>query len=137
MYKLTTNLQIMKESKVIYKKLSYQIIGLSYKVHNELGGGHREKIYQKALETVFKKEKIPFISQYKVDLFYLDNKIGYYYLDFYINNKIIVEIKVGDFFKRKDIDQLYGYLKSLNLKLGIIVNFTKHKVYFRRVLNNY
>ncbi len=127
----------MRKFKIIYKKLSYRLIGLFYEIHNEVGGGHREKIYQKAIECILKQEKIPFIAQYKVDLKFLNNKIGYYYLDFFIDNKIIIEIKVGDLFKRKDIDQLYGYLKALNLKLGIIVNFTKHKVYFRRILNNY
>jgi len=55
--------------------------------------------------------------------------------DFLIENKIVLEIKVGERFEKKPINQVYSYLKANNFKLGILAQFTKEKVRFRRILN--
>ena len=79
--------------------------------------------------------KIPFEEQLKVDLTFNGDKIGVYFLDFLIDNKIILELKKKDFFSKNDINQVYTYLKSTGLKLGIIAHFTSKGVRFRRILN--
>ncbi|PIS29970.1 MAG: hypothetical protein COT41_03880 [Candidatus Portnoybacteria bacterium CG08_land_8_20_14_0_20_40_83] len=66
---------------------------------------------------------------------YKNKPIGIYYFDFLIDDKIVLEIKVRDYFSKKDITQLYSYLKAKNLKLGIIAHFTKTGVKFKRVAN--
>ena len=58
-----------------------------------------------------------------------------YYFDFLIENKIVLELKARNYFSRKDIDQLFSYLKSKDMKLGIIAHFTKSGVKFKRVVN--
>lgn len=63
--------------------------------------------------------------------------IGRYFFDFLIEDKIILEIKKETNFRRHNIEQLLGYLKKSNLKLGILVNFTKDGVKFKRILNIY
>jgi GxxExxY protein len=120
---------------LIFKEESYQIMGCCFEVFNNLGPGLRESSYQKALEKVFETKDIRFKSQQ-----YVPNKIdqkvvGRNYLDFLINDKIAIEIKAGDHFFRKDIDQLYSYLKSSNLQLGLLINFTKDGVLSKRILN--
>jgi len=70
-----------------------------------------------------------------VRLKYRGREIGIYFLDFLIEDKIILEIKKREYFSKKDIDQVYAYLKATKLKLGIIAHFTKSGVKFRRVLN--
>ncbi|MDD5551634.1 MAG: GxxExxY protein [Candidatus Pacebacteria bacterium] len=120
---------------LIYPELSYRIIGIMFEVYNNLGVGYQEKYYQRAIAAVFKKEKLNFQEQVLVPLKYLDEKIGRYFLDFLIEDKIILEIKKGDRFSRKDIEQVYAYLKARKLKLGLLVNFTNNGVKFKRILN--
>jgi len=64
-----------------------------------------------------------------------NDNIGKYFLDFLVDDKIVLEIKKGDRFSRRDIEQIYGYLKATNLKLGIIANFTNNGIKFKRIIN--
>lgn len=125
----------MDKNKVIYAELSYRIVGILYDVYNEIGYGHKEKYYQNAISYVFKEANIKFQEQVYIPLNYKDKKIGKYYLYFLIDDKIILEIKVGSLFKRQNLDQVISYLKAQKLKLGIIANFTREGVKFRRILN--
>lgn len=120
---------------LIFKDECYTFIGYCYKVYNSLGSGHRESTYQKAVEKILTKEKISFQSQCYVPLKIDDKLVGKYFLDLLINDQIAVEFKVGGHFLKKDIDQLYAYLKSRELKLGLLVNFTSDGVKYKRIVN--
>lgn len=123
------------KDKVIYPELSYKIIGILFNVWREIGYSHKEKYIQKAIEIALETNNIPFQKELKVDLKFKDDKIGNYFIDFLIDNKIVLEIKKRDYFSRADIDQLYSYLKATRLKLGIISHFTRSGVKFKRILN--
>ena len=110
-------------------------MGCCYEIYNSLGFGLREKNYQKALEEILAREKIEFQSQLHVPIKIEEKKIGLYYLDLLIDNKIAVELKVGDHFLTKDVSQLFSYLKSKDLKLGLLVNFTSNGVKYKRIVN--
>lgn len=125
----------MDDNKVIYPELSYKIVGCIFNVYNSLGSNHREYLYQKALAKEFDVSKIKYISQVPCDLIYRDSVIGQYYLDFLIDDKIVLELKAGPHFKKKDFDQILDYLKITNRKLGILANFGSETVSFRRILN--
>lgn len=120
---------------IIFKDECYKIMGCCFEVFNKFGYGLREKNYQKALEEVLTNQKISFASQLYVPLKINDKVIGKYYLDLLIDDKIAVELKVGDHFLKKDIEQLYSYLKSKSLKLGLLINFTSSGVKHKRILN--
>jgi GxxExxY protein len=122
--------------KIIYPKLSYEIIGHCLQVHQQLGGKYQEKYYHRALEEKFKKSKIPFKSNISVDLKIDGEKIGKYILDFIIRDKVVLELKATPRLTREDFRQVSVYLKSANLKLGIIANFRGEKLVFRRILNS-
>ena len=124
-----------EDDKVIYPELSYKIIGILFNVWNSVGYGHKESFYQKAVRKTLKDESIPFEEQVKVKVKYREEEIGIYQLDFLIEGKIVLEIKKREFFSKKDIEQLYAYLKATKLKLGIIAHFTKSGVKFKRILN--
>ncbi|KKQ17793.1 MAG: hypothetical protein US30_C0001G0127, partial [Candidatus Moranbacteria bacterium GW2011_GWF2_36_839] len=62
-------------------------------------------------------------------------EIGYYIFDFLVFDKIVIELKSKNYFSKRDIDQLYSYLKAMNLKLGILVYFTKECVRYKRIVN--
>ena len=111
-------------SDLLFPELSYQLIGVLFDVHNTLGYGYQEKYYQKAIAALLKKLKILFREQVLVEIKVGDEVIAKGYADFLIDEKIILEIKKGDSFRKNNIDQLHSYLKMTGLKLGILANFT-------------
>ena len=124
-------------AEIIYPDLSYKIIGIVYKVYNEVGPGYPEKYYQKAIKVEPEKEHISFKEQILVPLEYSKVNIGRYYLDFLIDNKIVLELKVGNKFFIRDYKQVMAYLKASGLKLGLLVLISKNGVKYRRILNIY
>lgn len=121
--------------KVIYKELSYKIVGIIFEVYNELGYGYQEKYYEKAIEKSFIKMNIKFRKQVPYKVLFKNEEIGRYYLDFLVEDKIVLEIKKGKYFPKRNVEQVKGYLKATNLKLAILVNFTPNGVKFFRVLS--
>ena len=120
---------------LIYPDLSYQVIGSLFSVHTGLGSGHRESFYQKAIAKEFESRGIEYKKELPAKISYKKEIVGMYYFDFLVENKIVLETKVRDYFSKKDIDQLYSYLKAKNYKLGIIAHFTKSGVKCKRVVN--
>lgn len=120
---------------LIYADLSYKIVGVLFEVFRQLGSGHLEKYYQRAVAEELRKQQLECEELIKVPLSYKDQSIGFYVLDFLIENKIVLEIKKDKNYSNKNIDQVYAYLKAKNLKLGILANFTKEGVKFKRILN--
>jgi len=126
-----------RKSKIVYPELSYKIVGILFEVYNQLGSGHQEKYYQRAIEVAFKENNFVFKRQLPLDINFKNNKIGKYFLDFLIENKIVLEIKRGNYFPKKNIEQVYAYLKITGLKLAILANFTSTGIKFHRILNLY
>lgn len=91
--------------------MSYELVGSAFKVFNNLGYGHNEKYYQRAYEKELESRDIDFTREKKVDLKYFEDKTGTYYLDFLVENKIVVELKVLSVFRYRYIKQVLGYLK--------------------------
>jgi len=96
-----------------------------------------EKYYQKALAIELKKLGLLFQEQVMVPLIYNGVSIGRYFLDFVVENKVAVELKKDNNFGKKNIDQLYSYLKVQDLQLGLLINFTKTGVKIKRIVNLY
>ena len=122
---------------LIYKDLSYVINGIAFKIDNEIGYGFDEKIYADAFEELLKKGKLKYqrevYSPVKVD----NKVIARRFIDFIIEDKIVVELKQGINKYRKVCDQLFQYLRINKLKLGIVIRFTKNGVKIKRIPNFY
>jgi len=112
------------KNKVIYLELSYKIVGCLFNVFNNIGPNHRESYYQKTVAIELNRSGLSFVEQYPVDLKYRSEKIGKSFLDFNIENKVILELKSGRFIHRGDFIQLHNYLKTCGMELGIIACFT-------------
>jgi len=125
----------LKRKDLIYPELCYQVLGVLFEVWTELGFGYKETTYQKATAKEFRNLGLQFKEQLPVKICYKKETVGIYYFDFLIENKVILEIKVRNYFSHKDINQLYSYLKVKKLKLGIIAHFTRTGVKFKRVVN--
>lgn len=123
------------ESELIYPELSYQIMGVLFKVHNKLGNMQKEVYYQRAVEEELKAQKISYERELSVDLKYEGGKIGKHVIDFVIDGKILLELKTVDYLKPHHLNQTLSYLKDLNLKLGIIANFRKERLQYKRVIH--
>jgi len=123
------------KEKLIYPELSYILMGILFEVHNKLGTKYQEKHYQKAIEIKFKELNIPFKREVKVNVDFGKEKLGDFFIDFIVDNKIILEIKKVWKITQDDIKQVLRYLKATDLKLAIIANFKHQRLEYRRVLN--
>jgi len=127
----------LKRTDLLYPELSYQIVGVLFTVSNEMGYGYQEKYYQRATRDKLAELGLKFREQVPAKIIFQGNKIGVYFLDFVIEDKIALEIKRRDKFSRSDVDQLYAYLKTTGLKLGILATFTRRGLEFKRIVNLY
>ncbi len=121
-------------SNLVEKELSYRIVGALFDVYNNLGGGYQEKYYQRAVSKEFKNRNIKFEEQIIIPLSFKGNSIGKYFLDFLIEDKIVLEIKAANKFYIRDIKQVLAYLKATNKSLGILANFNRNNLQFKRIL---
>jgi GxxExxY protein len=125
----------LKRQDLIYPEISYNIVGILYEVYNEMGGGHKEKYYQNAVEAFLKEKKIPYKRELHTPLKFKGYKVGHYFLDFLIEDKIVLELKRGDYFAPNDVQQILSYLKATGLQLGILAIFTRSGVKIKRIIN--
>ena len=123
------------KSDLLYPELSYQVVGILFDIFTELGYGYRENQYQKAVEMALKSIKLGYEKELPVKISYKGEFVTTVCLDFLIDSKIVLELKQGNRFNKKDIEQVYNYLKVTKLKLGILARFTKSGVKFMRVVN--
>lgn len=123
------------KAKLIYPDLSYKIMGILFDVHNRLGGGFEEKYYQRAVEKLLKLNKLNFDRELKADISFEGDKIGKYFLDFLVENKIIVELKTVPELLPIHFRQVRSYLKVKGLRLGILANFRSKRLVYKRILN--
>lgn len=117
-----------------YSDLTGKIIELAIKVHKNLGSAYEEKIYQRALYLEFQRARLKFEREKEVDINYGKVRIGKKKLDFVVDNKIVVEIKKVESIDKVHIAQVVSYLKILNLKIGLILNFGRSKLEIKRVV---
>ena len=125
----------IRNENLLYPELSYKIVGSAFDVCNELGSGHPEKYYQKALSESFLRKDIKFEEQVFCPVSFCGKSIGKRFLDFLVEEKIIVEIKKGSRFSKANIDQVLDYLKINKVKLAILINFGNEGVSFKRIVN--
>ncbi len=123
------------ENKIIYQELSYRIMGAVFEVHNTLGPGFLESLYEEALAYEFELRGIAFEKQKEIAVRYKGREVGKHRLDFVIDGKIILELKavseLTDVFRK----QTTSYLKATGLKLGILINFSTPSVDYERIAN--
>ena len=120
---------------MIYKAESYKIIGACMEVHNELGHGFNEVVYQEALAREFNRQKIPFEAEKKLEIAYKGELLDKYYrADFICYGKIIIELKALTEITSREIGQVLNYLKVTELHLGLLVNFGEESFRSKRLI---
>ena len=123
------------KGKILYPQLSYRVMEIVFEVHNTLGPGFLESLYEEALSYEFALRGIPFERQKDIRVTYKGQVIGKHRLDLVVDGKIILELKavseLNDVFRQ----QLLSYLKASGLRLGILINFGTPRVECKRIVN--
>jgi len=125
-----------QSNKILYKELSYEIVGALFDAFKSLGSNYQEKYCQRAVEIFLIKRKIPFKREVLVKIAVDNNLIGKHFLDFLINDSVILELKKGNKDNMSDIKQVLMYLKTTGLKLGILAYFGNNGVIYKRIVNS-
>lgn len=124
-----------KSDRIIYRNLSYRVMDAVFEVHNTLGPGFVESVYEEALVHELEIRSIPFKRQTTITINYKERTVGTHRLDLVVDGKIILELKavsaLTDVFKQ----QTLSYLKATGLKLGILINFGTPRVEYVRIVN--
>lgn len=123
-------------TRLIYPDLSYKVNGVLFSVHNELGRFYNEKQYADCIESYLKKSGLKYEREKILPPSFEEELKGRNKVDFLIEDKIILEIKAKRLLIRSDYFQVKRYLKALNKKLGILVNFHQRYIRPQRVLNS-
>lgn len=122
-------------TQIIYKEESFQIMGILFDVHKNLGGGFSEIVYKDALEYELKKLNIPFEREKEYTVQYKDIVLNHkFYADFVVYDTIILELKSCEKLDSKHIAQCINYLKVSSNKLAILVNFNNNSLEYKRIV---
>ena len=122
-------------SEIMFKEESFQIVGILFEVHNNLGGGFSEIVYKDALEYEFKNLNIPFEREKEYVVKYKDTILNHkFYADFVLFDKIILELKSYEKIDPKYIAQCINYLKVSSNKLAILANFNNKSLEYKRII---
>jgi len=125
----------MKNEEYILKDECYKIIGCCMNVHNELGRGFLEPVYQKAWGYEFGHRHIPFEKEKLLEITYkgivMDKK---YIADFVCYGKLIVELKALKELTKEHTAQVLNYLKATGFRIGLLINFGTSKLQYKRII---
>ena len=104
-------------------------------VHNYLGNGFQEVIYQRCLEEEMKLKKISFVREFEMEIIYKSIIAGIRRVDFLVEELISVEIKALTQLEKVHLAQAINYLEAYNLEIGLLINFASSKLEFHRLTN--
>jgi len=126
----------MIKSEYKYSDITEKIIGCSMRVHNKLGNGFQEVIYQRALAIELNKINLQFEREVEMPIFYDDQHIGTRRVDFMVEEKISIELKALTKLENVHLAQALNYLEAFKLEIGLLINFGNTKLEFKRLIKN-
>jgi GxxExxY protein len=121
---------------MLYEDLTKSIIGCSMEVHKRLGNGFQEVIYQRALALEMEYGKLRFAREMEMPVYYREKNIGTRRVDFFVEEKIMVEIKAIIKLEDVHLAQAMNYLEAYKMPIGLLINFGAKSLEFKRVHNN-
>lgn len=117
-----------------YSDLTAKIIGAAMEVHKILGNGFQEVIYQRALAIELENQELSFTREQEMQIEYKGKDIGTRRVDFFVENKVMVEIKAVIQLEDVHLAQAINYLEAYNLEIGLLINFGTKSLEFKRVM---
>ena len=119
-----------------YEELTRKIIGCAMKVHSTLGNGFQEVIYQRALALEMQYAGLEFVREMEMYIYYRDEQIGTRRVDFFVEDKIMVELKAVIKLEDVHLAQAMNYVEAYHMEIGLLINFGARSLEFKRVHNN-
>ena len=124
----------MENKNYLHSQLSNKILSAFYTVYNTLGYGFLEKVYENAMMIELRKAGLNCSQQQHIDVYYDDKKVGDYFTDIIVEDKIIIELKAAENIADEHEAQLVNYLRATDIEVGLLLNFGKKPQHIRRVL---
>ena len=124
----------MIKKEYLESELTGKIIGCAMEVHRILGNGFQEVIYQRALAIEMANNNISFSREHEMDILYKGERIGQRRVDFFVEGKIMVELKAVIQLEDVHLAQAINYLEAYGLDIGLLINFGSTSLQFKRVM---
>ena len=116
-----------------HSEITKTIIGSAMKVHSTLGNGFQEVIYQRALAIEMTKQGLSYQREMEMDIFYEGERIGTRRVDFFVEDKIMVELKAITQLEKVHLAQAINYLEAYQMEIGLLINFGSTSLEFKRL----
>jgi len=123
----------MQDNQPLYQELTETILGCCFDVMNELGVGFLESVYKNALLIALKEKGLKIEVEKRFQVMFRERKIGLYIADLVVEEKVIIELKCCESLLGEHQAQLINYLKVSSILVGLLVNFRKRKLEYKRV----
>ena len=120
--------------KLLHRATTETIIGAAFEVHQELGYGFLERVYQRALQVELIRRDVAAGIERRIQVRYKGVVVGDYDADLIVADSVAVEIKVNPQYDKRDEAQLLNELKATGLKVGLLVNFGRNRVEYKRLV---
>ena len=119
-----------------YKDITEKVIGASFEVHNFLGNGFQEVIYQRALDYEMRIKGLDFAREIEQNIYYkeLAKPVGTRRADFLVEGKVLVELKAIIHLEDVHTAQLLNYLRAYKIEVGLLINFGSRSLQFKRLV---
>jgi GxxExxY protein len=115
-------------------ELTYRVIVAAMAVHNQIGPGFKEEIYEKALELELNGRGISCIRQFPVPVGYQNEQVALFYLDLLVEDQVVVEVKAFSHLLTNDERaQVINYLNATGAPVGLLFNFGRRKLEYKRI----
>jgi GxxExxY protein len=119
-----------------YSGITGKIIGCAMEVHRYLGNGFQEVIYQRALALEMEQQGLSFSREHEMQIQYKGVEIGTRRVDFFVEGKVMVEIKAIIQLEDVHLAQAINYLEAYGLEIGLLINFGSRSLQFKRVMKS-
>jgi GxxExxY protein len=124
-----------EKNKFLHKEITQEIVGAAFEVYKHLGYGYLEKVYQRAMQVELLQRGIQTELEYAIAVSYKGAIVGDYAADLFVLGKVMVELKVAPEYQSSDEAQLINELVSTDTKVGMLINFGRRSVEFKRLVH--
>ncbi|MGB7747839.1 MAG: GxxExxY protein [Verrucomicrobiia bacterium] len=122
------------ECNLLYADVTDKIIGAAFEVYGELGYGFLESVYQKAMQVELQRSGLKAEIECPIKVKYRNVIVGEFRADLFVNDAVMIELKTAKNYNAEDEPQLLNELKATGIKVGLLINFGRTKVEFKRMV---
>lgn len=119
---------------LLHEEITKEIIGAAFEVYRILGYGFLESVYQRAMQVELIQRGLNTEREHKIRVMFKNVNVGDFQADLFVNDKVMVELKVAKEYHSDDEPQLLNELKATGIKVGLLINFGRTKVEYKRMV---